>query len=195
MGLYRRPVYTSPRLTVEFEMDRGGIRKVAKGPELRAAVGLIAAKGKAYAESIAPHGRTGRYASSFEISFARITIAGMRRVAARLVNTHPQARAIEWGTKHTPAHHTLTKTLAYLSGRPGTGAGFEERGQLHSRDDDGNLQPGLIGRAPAGGLQPIPSFDNFRHAQDLNRQIRDARRRNRRRRGGRSDDDGSGPGR
>ncbi len=175
MGLYRRPVYVSPRMVVEFEMDRRGMREVARGPELRAAVGIIAKKGQLYAEGIAPE-RSGHYKKSFQVNFARITIAGMRRVAARLVNTDPAAISIEWGTKRTPAHRTLTRTLAFLGGKTGLPGGRQERGVLHVRDQAGNLRPGLIGRAPAGGLKPIPTLGQFREQQ---RRRREANKRNR----------------
>lgn len=162
MGIYRRVVYRSATLVVEFEMDRRGMREIAHGPELRAAVGVIAAKGKAYAESIAPES-TGDYKRSFGVAFSRVTVAGMRRIAARLYNSDPGAGGIEWGKnvggKRTPAHHTLTHTLAYLGGLP------EARGTLPAP------APGA-----AAPLAKIPTLEQFRAAQ-ARAQARDRRHR------------------
>lgn len=169
MGIYRREVYRSRTMVVEFEMDRNGMRKVAGGAELRLAVGIIARKGLAYAESIAPE-RTGDYKRSFDVVMSRVVVAGMRRVAAKLVNTDPAAAAIEWGAHvgggETPAHRTLGRTLAFLGSVP------EPRGALGTPTR--RTEP----------LKAIRPIDQFR--RDRQRAIdRDRRHRRRLRQSGR----------
>ncbi len=163
----RRPVYASPRLVIEFQMDRSGMREVARNPVLRGQVRAIAQKAKIYAETISPR-ETGAYASSFQIDMSRIMVRGMRRIAARLVNTDPAAIAIEVGTSGrggrggTPAHRVLQKTLAYISGTLGTGH------MLLSTPTRRAVE-----------LQPVPTIDEFRDRQRLQRESQ--RRRSRRR--------------
>ncbi len=164
MGIYRRPVYTSPTLVVEFEMDRRGMSEIARGKELRASVKAIALRGRAYAQSISP-ARTGNYRRSFHINMGQRLVAGMRRVAAVLANTDPAAVAIEVGTARrddgtggTPAHRVMQKTLTYLGGRSEV--------RLSA--------PTVRSNAPT---RAVPTIDEFRERQ------RQRRRRNRRRRG------------
>lgn len=163
-------------MVADFEMDRAGMRQVARGQELRGSVRQIILRARAYAESIAPR-RTGAYASSFEIRYSRITIRGMRRIAARLVNTDPQAALIEWGSKRTPAHRTLTRTLRWLGGNT-THMGF-----LGAPSIQTGAPRRLAVGAPAA--QPIPTLDEFRAEQQRRRERdREYRRRRRRRRAG-----------
>ncbi len=112
----RYPVYTSPSMVVEFEMDRAGIREVAMGRELRKGVDEIVAKALPYAVNVSPE-RTGAYKAAWKLDTGGSSIvAGMRRVAARLVNTDAAAAAIEWGNKQgDPAHHTLREVLEHIA--------------------------------------------------------------------------------
>lgn len=118
----RRLVYVGRNVRVEFEMDYAGMRRVAVGPELKIACFLVAKKAQPYAESIAPED-TGQYKASFDVDMGHAWVAGMRRVAARLLNTDPGAAAIEFGSMHPEGfqagHHTLRKTLAHISRRAG----------------------------------------------------------------------------
>ncbi len=170
----RRTVYRSPRLVVDFELDRGGIRKIARDAPLRLAVREVATKAKAHAESIAPH-RTGAYASRFEINFTRVTVRGLRRIGARLVNTDPAAAKIEWGTSKTPAHLTLTKTLQWLGGRP---AAFVHIGGPERRGGPDSASAAARRRRT---FKPIRTLEQFRADQAADR-ARDRRYRERRRR-------------
>ncbi len=162
---FRRPVYTSPRMTVEFEMDRRGMAEVARGKELRVAVKTIALRGKAYAESISP-ARTGNYRRSFRVNLGRKLIHGMRRVVAILANTDPAAVAIEVGTAirpmgqggGTPAHRVLQRTLTHLGGR----------GALSRLS-----APTVRSNAPA---RSIPTVDEFRERRRRRQRRRRARR-------------------
>ncbi len=167
MGVYRRVVYRSTRMVIEFEMDRKGMREVARGKELRTAVKAIATKGRVYAESISPE-RTGAYKRSFRINIGHVVVRGMRRVAAILANTDPAAVPIEVGSAAhngrpgTQPHRVLRRTLAYLGGDPGP------RQTLTA--------PTVGSDAP---LQSIPSVAEFRDRQRRRRE-RDRRHRNRR---------------
>jgi hypothetical protein len=165
VGMYKRVVYTSPTMVVEFEMDRRGIRQVAHGPELRAAVYEIAKKGQAYAESISPE-QTGNYKRSWQVNMSRVMVAGMRRISAKLVNTDPAAVPIEVGASgprgETPAHRVLQRTLSYLGGRP------EVRGVFRTPI------------ARGASLERIPTLRQFRAAQQRARE-RDRRHRQRHR--------------
>ena len=117
MGIYRREVYRSPTLVVDFEMDRIGIAKVAVGPELHAAVLTIAGKGLLFAESISPVStREHRhYAQSFSVHIDHIVLRGLRHVVARLVISSGHAAAVEWGTRtHPDGHHVLRRTLQHI---------------------------------------------------------------------------------
>lgn len=114
-----RVVYRGQHVTVSFNMDRKGIAKVAMGPELAAAViNLAETKAKPFAVSISPRSNRAHqhYADSFTVVPGTETIAAMKRVAARLINTAPHAAAVEWGNEKTPnGHRVLGKTLDHLS--------------------------------------------------------------------------------
>lgn len=119
----RRPVYFGRNVVVEFEMDYAGMRRVAVGAELKTACYLIARKAQPYAEAIAPRD-SGDFARSFDVNMGHAWVAGMRRVAARLLNTDPGAAAIEFGYKPpgrppVAGHHTLRRTLAHIDRRAG----------------------------------------------------------------------------
>lgn len=128
MGNRRTTVYVSPRLVVQFEMNRAGIARVAAGQELADATRqLIRERAMPYAIRISPHGPERgdgdpKYAESFRITQGYTVIAGMRRVAARLVNIAPHAAAVEFlGTNpHAAGYGILRKTLAHINGTGAT---------------------------------------------------------------------------
>jgi hypothetical protein len=161
-----REVYRSRTMVVFFDMDRQGIRRIAVGPELRAACLAVVNAARPYAESISPV-ETGQYARSFSIAMGHTWVAAMRRVAARLVNTDPAAAAIEFGTSHGgPAHRVLQRTLAHINGGlrvPGVGRANATLGLPRLRVDV--------------RLEPIPSLPAFRHQRE--RMARRQRRRGR----------------
>lgn len=121
LGNYgRRTIYRSPTLKVDYEMDRRGMREVAVGHHLREAVtSIVKIKAKPYAEAISPE-ETGEYARSFVVIEGHAWWAGMRRVAARLMNTSRYAAAQEFGwteddgTEHKGSQ-VLQKTLRHLN--------------------------------------------------------------------------------
>lgn len=152
-------VYTSPRLLVRFEMNRRGISQIAVGPHLAAATrALVRDKAMPYAIRISPIGerddeRGGgpRYVESFRIAQSYTVVAGMRRVAAKLVNVAPHAAAVEFygNNPHASGYAVLRKTLAHLNGTGSSLATAKPafRAELHPRGAGGRFIP----RTSSGG--------------------------------------------
>lgn len=84
-------------------------RRLATGPEIRAALLAEAARAEGIAVGISPR-RTGQYSSSFRITEATVLLAGRWRAAARLENTAPYAATVEV----QDGHRVLGRTLASL---------------------------------------------------------------------------------
>lgn len=155
----RLTVYTSRRLIVQFEMDRPGMARVAVGRELKDATRqIIRERAMPYAISISPVGQRDddqggkpRYIESFRIAEGHTVIAGMRRVAAKLVNVAPHAAAVEFlGTNpHASGYGVLGKTLDHLNSHGGAGVGGRGKGrprapwrqELHPRGPGGRFIP------------------------------------------------------
>lgn len=117
-GGRRSTVYVSPRMVVQFELDRGGIAKLAVGPELRAATrSLVVQHAMPFAISISPHGDTLEYVSSWRADDTYAVIAGLRRAACKLVNESSHAAAVEWVSARGfgRGYHVLGRTLAHLN--------------------------------------------------------------------------------
>jgi hypothetical protein len=111
----RNTAYASPRMVVQFEMDRGGIRRIAVGGALRDAVhNLVVQRAMPYAIQISPRGATLEYVSSWSAVDGYTIIAGMRRVACKLLNSAGHAAAVEWG--RGGHQEILGRTLAHLNG-------------------------------------------------------------------------------
>lgn len=88
-----------------FVPNRSFIDRLARTPEIGAAMQAAADRGRTWAEQNAPT-RTGKYARSFTVEPMVVTVAGKRRNGAALVNTatrtqggsdYPYAWAVEWG--------------------------------------------------------------------------------------------------
>lgn len=110
----RETVYVSPRMVVEFEMDRRGIAKIAVAEPLQSATrSLVVDKAMPYAIRISPRGKTLEYVSSWRAVNGFTVIAGMRRASCKLLNTAPHAAAVEWG--RGGQQRILGKTLAHLN--------------------------------------------------------------------------------
>lgn len=106
-------VYASPRMVVQFELDRAGMRKIMVGRELAAAThSAVVGRAMPFAIQISPRD-TLEYVSSWRASDTHMVIAGMRRVATKLVNVAPHAAAVEWGRGGRQA--VLKRTLAHLN--------------------------------------------------------------------------------
>lgn len=110
-------VYKTRGVTVYYEPDRRSIARCAVGPELTEAVhDIVNNIAKPYAIGISPRD-TGEYKRSWRVDTTYVAMGFpdlLTRVAARLVNTHPAAAAIEWGNKGRNAHHVLSQTLTLL---------------------------------------------------------------------------------
>ncbi|MGK5677518.1 hypothetical protein [Actinoplanes sp. URMC 104] len=140
----RQTVYRSPRVKVDFQMNRAGIRDIATGSDLTHALQmLVLTKALPYALKISPKGRKrspserdehSRYASSFTVRRSTVVLVGMERTSVRLVNTAKHAAAVEWVNPNGHGHgfHVLGQTIAHLNGE--TLAGLRRR-QARKRDN------------------------------------------------------------
>ncbi len=119
-GTRGRLVYRGRNLTVYFDLDRKGMARVAVGEELKAAVTeVVAERALPYARSSSPRSNRNHlhYADAFVVdNTSTVVLVGLRRVAARLVNTSGHAAAVEWGNAKTRGrgHHVLRQTLEHL---------------------------------------------------------------------------------
>lgn len=149
LGGRRTTVYVSPRMAVQFELDRRGMARVAVGRELRAAThSLVVQDAMPYAISISPHGDTLDYVSSWDAIDTYEVIAGLRRVACRLFNGSAHAAAVEWVSPRGYGHgyRVLGQTLDHLNStsplaveRQARAARFDP--QLHPRGARGRFIP------------------------------------------------------
>ncbi len=148
-GGRRTTVYVSPRMLVQFEMDRAGIARVAVGQELRDAVhDCVVQRAMPYAISISPHGDTLDYVSSWRAIDTYEVIAGMRRAACRLFNGSGHAAAVEWVSRRGfgRGYAVLGRTLAHLNSTSPMGLEKAARAakfdpQLHPRGPRGRFVP------------------------------------------------------
>lgn len=137
----RITVYRSPRMIVEFELDRRGIAKIAMGQDLKDACRqVVTGRAMPFAIRNSPHGETLEYVSSWRAAEGHTIIAGMRRVACKLINVAPHAAAVEWG--RGGRRGVLGKTLAHLNATSGV---VIQGGQLRKAWD-----PQLHPRGPGG---------------------------------------------
>ena len=120
MPIGRDTVYHGVHIKIDFELNRSGIREIANGPEIvRVLESIIANLGKPVAEGLsAEFIHSGDYERSFRVENTH-TVAGppewpMRRASCRLVNISDHAVIVEVGTKNSPAHHIMRKTLEHL---------------------------------------------------------------------------------
>ncbi|MEU0858416.1 hypothetical protein ABZ352_23700 [Streptomyces griseofuscus] len=106
-----------------------GIGKLLQRPGVQRACRDAAVKIKALAEARAPVGNpqndphAGRYAASFDVVpiFKNVPFRGRPRMraGARLINTAPEARIVEYGIGSTPRYAVLSKSLDDLKGAHG----------------------------------------------------------------------------
>lgn len=145
----RETVYVSPRMVVEFEMDRRGISRIAVGQDLQDATrSLVVQDAMPYAISISPRGATLDYVSSWRVADGFTIIAGMRRAAAKLVNVSAHAAAVEWG--RGGQQRILGRTLAHLNSTSPIALEKAARKAKRKPRDPQTIQRGPNGRfAPA----------------------------------------------
>lgn len=141
----RVTAYASPRLIVEFEMDRRGISRIAVGGELRDACrSTVVHRAMPFAIQNSPRGDTLEYVSSWRAQDTYAVIAGMRRVATKLINVSDHAAAVEWGRGGSA--RVLGKTLAHLNATSPMGLARAARAakwnpDLHPRGERGRFSP------------------------------------------------------
>lgn len=114
-------------MTSDYRPNPDFFRKLANGPEVRAALRKVAEKGKAIAVEISQDFRvTGEYIDSFEVRDETIDWRGRYpgpRAAARLHNSAGYAAAVEWGKggragdETESNHRVLGRTLDQLKAR------------------------------------------------------------------------------
>ncbi len=172
----RYTVYASPRMVVQFELDRQGIEKVAVGDELRDATrSAVTQRAMPYAISISPRGDTLEYVSSWEPVDTYVVIAGMRRVACRLLNTSQHAAAVEWVSKRGFGHGrgVLRRTLAHLNST--SPLGIEQATRTARAKETWN--PEQHPRGTRGRFAPKADAAGLRQRAQRAAQIRDSERR------------------
>lgn len=170
LGGRRHTVYVSPRLVVQFEMDRAGIAELAVGQALKdATLSVVAHRAMPYAISISPHGSTGNYVSSWRVEETFAIIAGLRRAACKLVNDSPHAAAVEWVSARGfgRGYGVLRRTLANLNGT--SPAGIEQAGRQAAR---AAFDPQLHPRGPRGRFTTRADADAIRRRAQRAAQIR-----------------------
>lgn len=145
----RVTVHSSPSLIVEFELDRRGISRIAVGSELGDAChSAVVNRAMPFAIRNSPRGDTLDYVSSWRASDGFAVIAGMRRVATKLINVSEHAAAVEWVSKRGRGHghRVLGRTLAHLNATSPQGLARAARAakwdpDLHPRGTGGRFAP------------------------------------------------------
>lgn len=146
-------VYASPRLVVRFKTDREGMADLAVGDDLRDTTkAVVERRAIPYAISISPVGDTKQYVSSWKSSETHVVIAGLRRVACKLVNISDHAAAVEWVNKRGNGHGygVLRRTIAHLNSTSPIGI---ERAARKARAKE-TWNPDLHPRGPRGRFAP-----------------------------------------
>lgn len=101
----------------KFRSNYGGIGKMLRSKEMKAAMLARAERIKADAEVLAPR-RTGDYARSFKVKAGQSRGAGDgRRAWAKVINTSDHATAVEWGASRTPRYRPLGRASGAERGR------------------------------------------------------------------------------
>ncbi|MFC0547048.1 hypothetical protein [Kutzneria chonburiensis] len=90
-----------------IELDPNAYRSITQSPEAYAVLALKANQIKERAEATAPE-QTGEYASKFRVHGGR---QQQGSPVIYVANDDDAAAHIEWGTKHTPAHKTMSSAL------------------------------------------------------------------------------------
>lgn len=90
-----------------FRQNYGGVGKMLRSPQMRAAMVTRAEKLKARMEAMSPR-LTGNYGSSFQVtSGLQRGPGGGKRAWAKVVNTSPHAAYVEWGGRNTPRYRVM----------------------------------------------------------------------------------------
>ncbi len=156
----RTTVYVSPRMLVQFSMNRSGIAAVAVDRPLREATrSVVVNQAMPYAIRISPRGETLDYVSSFRPIETFVVIAGMRRAACRLFNGSDHAAAVEWISARGfgRGYRVLGRTLARLNST--SPIGLERAAKQAARKP---WNPELHPRGPRGRFAAKGSAETLR---------------------------------
>lgn len=173
LGGRRHTVYASPRMVVEFELDRRGIARVAVSPPMADTVrSVVTQRALPFAIQNSPRGDTLEYVSSWDAVNTQTVIAGMRRAACLLLNRSGHAAAVEWVSKRGYGHGygVLRRTLAHLNATSPQGIARAARKAkfdpgLHPRGDRGRFISARAGQAARDQMQQKVRTDAARRAQ------------------------------
>jgi hypothetical protein len=121
-------VYTSRNMIMFYQGSLKDFAEVAMSPKIQAICLQIAYEDALpYAISISPRDEY-TYIRSFQVRPTTVLVRGMRRVAARLINTSQHSALVEWGGKrgggryagrYRPAQHILGRTRDRITGKDG----------------------------------------------------------------------------
>ncbi|TYK45157.1 HK97 gp10 family phage protein [Actinomadura decatromicini] len=101
----------------KFRPRYGGIGKMLRSKEMKAAMVVRAERIQQRAEGFAPR-RTGDYARSFRVKSGQSRGPGDgRRAWAKVINTSDHSTAVEWGASRTPRYRPLGRAAAAERGR------------------------------------------------------------------------------
>jgi hypothetical protein len=170
----RETVYRSPRMHVEFSMNRRGIARIAVGQDLRDSTrSLVVQKAMPYAIRISPRGDTLEYVSSWRAVDTFVVIAGMRRAACKLWNISDHAATVEWVGKSGKGQGrgVLRRTLAHLNATSPIGI---EQAAADARAK-ATWNPQLHPRGPRGRFVTKPASEaaGERARDQMRQRIRD----------------------
>lgn len=102
-----------------YMSDYEGVGRMLCSPELQADMRRRAETMLAAALTDAPYDANDKDGDHYRDHFSvdsGVREGKSRRAFGRLSNDHPAALPIEFGTAHTPAHHTLTRALDAAKG-------------------------------------------------------------------------------
>ncbi|MGW0984282.1 HK97 gp10 family phage protein [Streptomyces xiamenensis] len=109
-------------MATRFRMSRRGVGQVLKSPMVEAAMRARAEAIRATAIALSPVGdaaddpHPGLYKASWHVSSASSGGRRRDRATAKVWNSAPHARFVEYGTERVPAHHVLLRA-ALTGGR------------------------------------------------------------------------------
>lgn len=91
-------VYTGRNINVFYQDRLQDFAEIAMSPQiLRICMEVAQTRALPIAIQNSPVGETGLYIRSWRVRPSTTVVAGMRRVAAKLINTAPHSALVEWG--------------------------------------------------------------------------------------------------
>lgn len=122
-------VYQSKNIAMYYQGSLRDWAEIAMSPKILAICLEIAYEDALpYAIAFSPHGDDDLYVRSWKVEPNTVMVAGMNRVAARLINMAPHSALVEWGGRpgggrfegrYRPAQHVLQRVRDRITGRDG----------------------------------------------------------------------------